>query len=227
MTLLSIVIPAYNEETVIEVTLRSLQAFRRGGGEVILSDGGSTDRTKELATPWVDKIVTGARGRAAQMNLGARHATGKWLLFLHADTRLPDDFCEQMQSLIDTSSPSRQWGFFTVHLSGRLWMLRVVAWFMNRRSRLTSVATGDQAIFVCRALWKALGGYAEMPLMEDVEFSKRARRYTRPWVVKAPLETSGRRWEQRGALRTILLMWWLRLQYFLGVSPESLARQYR
>ena len=221
---LSIIIPTYQEAGLIEATLEPLQSMREQGVEVILADGGSTDDTVAVATPMIDKVVISSKGRARQMNAGADVAIGDWLLFLHADTRLPDNSVQLLTAVADTG---HEWGFFYVRLSGKHPLLRWVEFGINNRSRITQVATGDQAIFVERRLWSSLQGFADLTLMEDVEISKRLRRRSPPYVVRTPLTTSSRRWENNGIVRTILLMWWLRLLYFLGVDVKYLARLYR
>ena len=180
---------------------------------MIVADGGSDDGTARLAAGLCDRVVVAPRGRASQMNAGAREARGDILLFLHADTRLPGNFI----------LGKHVWGRFDVRIEGRHWLLPVVAWSMNLRSRLTGIATGDQAIFVRR---DAFSGFPELPLMEDVEFCKRMKRRSRPACLRARVVTSGRRWESRGVARTIFLMWKLRLLYALGTPPEKLARFY-
>jgi rSAM/selenodomain-associated transferase 2 len=182
---------------------------------VIVVDGGSEDATRELAAGLCDRIVVAPRGRATQMNAGARQARGNVLVFLHADTRLPSNADELVQGFL--------WGRFDVQIEGRHPLLRVVAWSMNLRSRLTGIATGDQAIFVRR---EAFPGFPELPLMEDVAFSQAMKRRSRPACLRDKVTTSGRRWESRGVVRTILLMWYLRLLFFLGTSVEDLARRY-
>lgn len=225
MKCLSIIIPCLNEAETILATLEVLQPYRSQGVEVILADGGSIDGTLELALPLVDRHCVSEPGRSLQMNIGAELATGQWLLFLHADTRLPDDFFSQLKDI--AARKRSEWGFFRVKLSGTHPLLRCVEMAMNWRSRWTSVATGDQAIFVSGRLWQQLGGFSPLPLMEDVEFTKRARRVSAAALISSPLVTSSRRWEQRGILKTIMLMWWLRLNFWLGVSADSLARHYR
>jgi rSAM/selenodomain-associated transferase 2 len=211
---LSIVVPALNEAPRIRAALEALAPLRARGHEVIVVDGGSSDGTAQLAAGWCDQVIFSSKGRAVQMNAGARVASGDALLFLHADTRLPPDFAIPESSL---------WGRFDVRIEGRHPLLKVVAWSMNLRSRLTGIATGDQAIFVRR---DAFPGFPEIPLMEDVEFCRQMKRFAAPTCLRKTVLTSGRRWESRGVLRTIVLMWRLRLMYFLGVRPDRLSRIY-
>jgi len=220
---LSIVVPALDEAPGIADCLGALQGMRTRGHEVIVADGGSRDGTPELARPLADRVIRAPRGRAPQMNAAARQASGSALLFVHADSRLPPG----ADSAVLTALAARTWGRFDVEIEGRHPLLRVVARMMNLRSRLTGIATGDQAIFVRRDAFEALGGFAEIPLMEDVELSRRLRRSGRPVCLRERVSTSGRRWESRGVLRTIVLMWRLRLAYFLGADPARLADRYR
>lgn len=219
---LSIVVPALNEAARIGTCLEALQPLRAAGHEVIVVDGGSKDATLELARAAADQVLAAPRGRAAQMNAGARVARGEALLFLHADTRLPP----QADALVIGALARAAWGRFDVTIDSPRPLLRLVASMMNLRSRLTGIATGDQAIFVRRAGFEAVGGYAPIPLMEDIELSRRLRRVEAPACLRARVQTSARRWESRGVLRTIVLMWRLRLLYFLGAHPERLARLY-
>lgn len=221
---LSIIIPALNEADQIVTTLTALAPLRARGVEVIVADGGSTDRTIELATPLADQVISVPRGRATQMNHGARHANGEVLLFLHADTRLPPDGDRLVLDVI-AETPAK-WGRFDVEIQGASPLLKLVAAMMNLRSRVTGIATGDQAIFVQRALFETIGGFPAQPLMEDIEFSRRVKRRSTPACLRARVTTSGRRWENNGVWRTVVLMWWLRLQYFMGVPAERLARHY-
>lgn len=209
-----------NEAAGIRAALEALAPLREAGHEVIVVDGGSEDRTAELARELCDRLLVCARGRALQMNAGARVADGDVLLFLHADTVLPPDASE----VISQSTANHEWGRFDVEIEGRHPMLKVVAWSMNLRSRLTGIATGDQAIFVRR---DAFAGFAEIPLMEDVAFSKAMKRRGAPACLRSRVRTSGRRWESRGVLRTVALMWRLRLAYALGADPARLAEKYR
>ena len=223
---LSVIVPALEEVGRIGETLRPLQGWRHRGAEVIVVDGGSGDGTPEAARPWADRVRTAPRGRARQMNAGAAAARGLHLLFLHADTRPPPD----ADAVIGTALARRSWGRFDIRLSGadRLPLLRVVQALMNHRSRLTGIATGDQALFVRRAAFHRAGGFPDQPLMEDIALSRRLKRCCGPPACPGgPAITSSRRWEERGVLRTVGLMWGLRLGYFLGVPPPLLARLYR
>lgn len=221
---LSIIIPALNEAGHIAATLDALQALRRRSVEVIVVDGGSVDATVTLARPLADHVITAERGRARQMNAGAAAATGEILCFLHADTRLP----ENADGLIigGLARARRSWGRFDVDIEGSHPMLKIIARMMNWRSRLTGIATGDQAIFVTRSLFEAAGRFPEIPLMEDIALSRRLKVYGRPLCIAHRLATSGRRWEQHGLWRTMLLMWRLRLAYWLGADPAKLAARY-
>lgn len=224
MTTLTIVIPTLNEASCIESALRALAPLRARSHEVIVVDGGSEDSTAALALPLADKVLSASRGRAIQMNIGAREARGEVVLFLHADTRLPVDADRLV--LNGLAASHLVWGRFDVRIAGRHRMLRIVGWAMNLRSRLTATCTGDQAIFVSREVLTRLGGYPPVALMEDVALSKLLRRASRPLCVRALATTSGRRWEARGVWRTMFLMWWLRLRYFFGTSPARLVQMY-
>ena len=219
---LSIIVPALDEAAAIAATLEPLAPLRAAGDEVIVVDGGSADATAAIAARSADKVIQTPRGRARQMNAGAAIATGDALLFLHADTRLPVNAAQLVRGALLTHG----WGRFDVRIEGRSRGLAVVAFFMNWRSRLTGIATGDQAMFARREVFTAAGGFPEIPLMEDVAFSARLKAISRPACLAARAVTSGRRWERRGVLRTIVLMWRLRLAYFLGARPEDLARRY-
>ncbi|WP_187298715.1 TIGR04283 family arsenosugar biosynthesis glycosyltransferase [Marinobacter sp. F3R11] len=221
---LSIIVPVWMEAGGIVETLEALQPLRSAGHEVIVVDAGSTDGSAGLAAPLADRVIQSGQGRAVQMNAGASVAKGDVLLFLHADTRLPVDV---QACLEDFFYSNKAWGRFDVRLSGRGAMLGVVAWFMNRRSRLTGICTGDQALFVRRSVFEALQGFDQLPIMEDVEFSRRLCRISRPFCVRSLVITDSRRWEQRGVWRTIFLMWRLRWRYWRGESPESLVHSYR
>lgn len=220
---LSIVVPVLNEAAGIEATLRALAPLRSRGAEVIVSDGGSRDATVALARPLADRVLAAPAGRARQMNAGAAAARADVLLFLHADTQLPDG----ADHLVRRALVAAAWGRFDVRISGRPFMLRVVAALMNLRSRWTGIATGDQAIFVTRVGFERVGGFPDQPLMEDVEISRRLRAIGRPACLSERVTTSGRRWETRGVWRTIFLMWRLRWRYWRGAPAHLLAEAYR
>lgn len=221
---LSVIVPTLNEAAGIVATLQSLGGLRRCGHEVIVVDGGSGDGTAALAAGLADRVLTATPGRAAQMNAGARVAAGDVLLFLHADTRLPE--AADRLVLQGLAASGALWGRFDVRIAGLHPLLRVVETMMNLRSRLTRICTGDQGIFVRREAFEAVGGYPAQALMEDIAISARLRRLSAPLCLRARCLTSARRWESRGVVRTIVLMWWLRLQYALGAAPARLARDY-
>ncbi|MBM3530330.1 MAG: glycosyltransferase [Alphaproteobacteria bacterium] len=224
MPRLSIIVPVLDEAAGIADALKALAPFRANGAEVVVADGGSRDRTVEIARPLADATVSAPRGRGAQMNAGAAAAGGDALLFLHADTRLPP---EADRLLLDgLQDGAFQWGRFDVRIEGRSPLLPVVSGFMNWRSLVTGIATGDQAMFMTRKAFDAAGGFPDIALMEDVAMSKRLKRISRPLGLAARVTTSGRRWDERGALRTVLLMWRLRLEYLFGAEPNALARRY-
>ena len=224
MIALSIIVPTLNEADGIVANLTALQPLRRRGSEVIVVDGGSADDTRRLAQPLADRVIAARRGRAVQMNAGARYARGDVLLFLHADTRLP----VSADSLLAEQLTDERWvwGRFDVVIEGTHPLLRLVAWSMNRRSRLTGIVTGDQALFVRREVFAQVGGFPELPLMEDIALSRRLKCLGRPLCLSQRVITSGRRWEQRGVLRTIVLMWRLRTWYWLGADASRLAKTY-
>lgn len=223
MSSLSIVIPVLNEADNIVSHVEKLRDTISTNStisvEVIIVDGGSNDDTQALASPYAEKVITSEKGRAKQMNAGASAASGDYLLFLHIDTVLPDSAFGFLQK-------ENQWGFYRILLSGKAWPFRVIEKMMTWRSSLSKVATGDQCIFIHRDLFNTIKGYADLPLMEDVELCKRLRKIAKPLIIKNPVITSSRRWEEKGICKTIWLMWCLRLQYFFGVSAEALVDKY-
>jgi rSAM/selenodomain-associated transferase 2 len=224
VTTLSVIVPVLNEAATIAAAMNALAPFRERGAEIIVVDGGSTDETVALGRPLATFLIGAMRGRASQMNAGAAIARGHVLLFLHADTRLPAD---ADRLIVDGLARSgRAWGRFDVAIEGVHPLFPVIAAFMNARSRATGIATGDQAMFVTREAFAAVGGFPDIALMEDITLARRLKRVSRPLCLAARVTTSGRRWEKRGVLRTVLLMWRLRLAYFLGAKPEDLARRY-
>ena len=223
----ALVIPVLNEAAGLASLLAHI-----GGLEVdetIIVDGGSEDGswrslTEAAASAPAPTPIQGPRGRARQMNLGAARSGADILLFLHADTRLPEGACRQVRRAVRRGA---SWGRFDVRIDGQRRLLRIIAWMMNRRSALTGICTGDQAIFVRRDLFMKLGGYADIPLMEDIDLSRRLNQIHAPHRITVRATTSARRWEQNGVLRTVILMWFNRLSYWLGVDPAHLARKYR
>lgn len=214
--------PVLNESTGIVAALAALAPLRNAGAEVVVVDGGSSDGTRAAARPLADRVLEAPRGRARQMNAGAAEAHGRTLLFLHADTRLPD----AALPAIEEALRRRPWGRFDVAIAGRSGWLPVIAASMNLRSRLTGIATGDQAMFVTREAFEAAGGFPDQPLMEDIELSKRLKRLGPPACLRARVATSGRRWDRHGVWRTILLMWRLRFDYWRGVPLARLVLRY-
>ncbi|MCY1368485.1 transferase 2, rSAM/selenodomain-associated [compost metagenome] len=221
----SIIVPMFNEAPGLPGLLARLSVLAHQGCEVLIVDGGSDDGSVALAERAGFRVLASPKGRARQMNLGAARATGDVLLFLHADTLLPEGALTTVrQTMLKTAA---LWGRFDVLIDGTHPMLRMIASLMNLRSRWTGIATGDQAIFVIRKAFDAVGGYPDQPLMEDIELSQRLRALARPACIPTPVLTSGRRWESRGVWRTILLMWRLRWAYWRGTPAEQLAQRYR
>ena len=224
MIQISLIIPVLNESNTFESFLNKLQPFRNEHTEIIIVDGGSRDDTINIAKNACDKILSCEAGRAKQMNLGASQASGSVLLFLHADTILPPDYFNLIFDRMNNHG--KLWGRFDVSLSGREFMFRVIENMINFRSCLTGIATGDQAMFVESKLFKQVGGFLDIPLMEDVALSKALKQHQSPACIKTRVITSSRRWEQYGIWRTIILMWRLRWAYYLGASPKELKKRY-
>ena len=222
---LSVIVPVLNEVQELPVVLERLSGLVRNGSEVLIVDGGSDDGSAEIAERAGFTVVRAPRGRARQMNAGAAQATGDVLLFLHADTRLP--VAAETAVAQALAEGNRVWGRFDVRIDGRSPMLRVVGFLMNVRSRLTGIATGDQAMFVTRSAFQAVGEFPDQPLMEDIEISTRLLKHSRPACLATRATTSGRRWETHGVWRTIFLMWRLRWDYWRGVPARKLAEAYR
>jgi rSAM/selenodomain-associated transferase 2 len=219
----SIIIPVLNEEKAISTCLEALQKFRQQC-EIIVVDGGSVDRTYQMAGPLADKVIRSLPGRAKQMNQGAASASANVLIFLHADTFLPD---QAFKAIEEGLQQGYEWGRFDIRLSGQSCLFTIIATLMNWRSALTGIATGDQAIFVTRRLFEQIDGYPDIALMEDLAVCKILKTTSPPLCLKNRVQSSGRRWQNQGIMRTILLMWWLRLRFFLGDNPAALAPLYR
>lgn len=222
--LISIIMPVLDEEAVLEECLQSLQVMRKRGHEVVVVDGGSTDGSVAIARRQADKVIETGRGRALQMNAGSEHASHDILLFLHADTRLPELADELIVTALEPHAA--QWGRFDLRLSNPAWIYRLIALSINWRSALSGIATGDQAMFVRRNWFARVHGFDAMPLMEDVALSKKLLHFAWPARVTTPVISNSRKWEQEGVMRTILLMWFLRAAFFFGVSPTRLRRLY-
>jgi rSAM/selenodomain-associated transferase 2 len=221
---LSIVVPTLDEARGIERHLEALQPLRGEGCEVLVVDGGSRDGTPARARPLADVVLEAPRGRGTQLAAGARRARGEVLLFLHADTRLPPGAIRAVRAAL--ADGRREWGRFDLSIAGRSRLLPVIASLVNWRSRWSGIATGDQAVFVRRTAYEAVGGFPAIPLMEDVALARSLRRRSRPACLALRVETSGRRWESRGVLRTIALMWWLRFLFWAGRDAAALSRRY-
>lgn len=224
MTRLSIIIPVLNEEAALRSHLPRLQPLRDAGHEVIVVDGGSDDESARIASAQADQVLVAPQGRARQMNAGAAAASGGILVFLHIDTLLPDatlQLDEQMKQ------SSRVWGRFDLRLSGEHPAFRLLERLISLRSRVSGIVTGDQTIFVRSDAFALAGGYPDMPLMEDVVLSRRLLRQSRPLCLRDRVVSSSRRWERDGILRTVLLMWFLRLRFYLGADPGRLAEIYQ
>ena len=224
---LSVVMPVLNEAAGMDAALQALAPLVARGAQIIVADGGSTDGTvsRALACGVPVEVAHAPRGRALQMNAGAKQATGDLLLFLHADTLLPLNADQLVRQALDAGP--QVWGRFDVRIEGRPGMLRVIAAMMNLRSRCSGIVTGDQALFMTRAAFDHVGGFADQPLMEDIAMSTRLLKLSRPACLHERVATSGRRWETHGVWRTVLLMWRLRLAYWRGAAPEQLAQRYR
>jgi rSAM/selenodomain-associated transferase 2 len=223
---ISIVVPVFNEAKTLPYVIEHLKIVMKTApiqAELIFVDGGSTDDSLSIIKEAGLSVISSPKGRAWQMNAGATQTAGDVLLFLHADTQLPQNAFNAIASgLVGKIC----WGRFDVVIAGKPWMLRVVARMMNWRSRLTRIATGDQAMFMTRAAYQSIGGFPEQALMEDIEASHRLRRLSRPACISTPVVTSGRRWEKRGVWTTIFLMWRLRWEYWRGQNPKHLAELY-
>jgi rSAM/selenodomain-associated transferase 2 len=219
---ISIVIPVLNEAGQLAVKLQVLQQHRERC-QLLLVDGGSSDASPAIAEPLVDKIIHSRRGRAKQMNCGAAQAAADVLLFLHADTQLPDDAVGLIMHAI---ADGYQWGRFDVVFDNPQPIFKLIAFMMNQRSRLTGIATGDQCLFVTRQAFQAVGDFPKIALMEDIAISTQLKKHSKPCCLKAKVITSARRWQQHGVFKIILLMWRMRLAYFFGADPDELAIRY-
>jgi len=226
--LVSIVIPVFNESKGLNNLFLSLEPLIKDVYELIFVDGGSVDDTSDLISSYLishknAQLLHSGKGRAQQMNAGAFKAEGDILVFLHADTVLPSSALERLSEFY---SGKAKWGRFNVRFDNKSWPFRIIAWFINHRSRLSGIATGDQVIFLSKKIFKEIGGYASQPLMEDIDLSVKLKKLSMPFCIADPVITSARKWEQGGVLKTIFLMWRLRAAYALGARPEDLVGQY-
>lgn len=220
---ISIIIPALNEEKSIKALLQQLQIYRQQGHEVIVVDAGSHDETVSISSSLADKVITSDVGRARQMNKGVAESKNDVLWFLHADTSISENVIETIQESLN----KYDWGRFNIKLSGSHLLFRIIEKMINVRSCFSGIATGDQGVFVKRKIFESIGGYPEIPLMEDVALSKKLKSISQPICIKEALTTSSRRWEKNGIIKTVLLMWYLRFLYWMGVNPNKLAKLYR
>jgi rSAM/selenodomain-associated transferase 2 len=221
----SIIIPVLNDAQSLMNLLEQLQPAREMGHEVIVVDGGSYDAPETVCNDRVDCFLSAQAGRAVQMNRGAAKASGEILWFLHADGKLNIESCISQIMILHESG--KIWGRFDIRLSGNDRRFRIIETLMNWRSAITGIATGDQGIFVNRKTFEHMNGFAQIPLMEDIEISKRLKKFSSPLLCSQKIMTSSRRWEKNGIFRTVLLMWYLRLAYAMGTSPERLSKHYR
>lgn len=228
----SIIVPILNECDQVEQALARLAVYREQGWQLIVVDGGSHDGSEELAKPYADIVISSKRGRANQMNAGAALADSPWLFFLHIDTVLPD----QPQSIVDllpiqnnhaNHDSQAIWGYFKLRLSGLSNVYRLIEWFINKRSFISKIPTGDQVMFFNKGLFDTFDGFADIPLMEDVDIAKRLRKSFIPKRLSLSVLTSSRRWEEQGVIKTVVKMWVLRFLFFMGVSPNRFAAWYK
>lgn len=218
----SVIIPTLNEAQTIENFLQALQPIRKQC-ELIVVDGGSIDTTAKIAKSLVDCLIYANKGRAKQMNAGANLASNEVLLFLHADTFLPLDGLKYIANAVEKGFV---WGYFDLHLTGTHPLLKIIALMINKRSRITNIATGDQAIFSTKRAFNNVGRYPEIALMEDIALCQQLKKTSKPFCIRAKATSSSRRWQKFGVYKTILLMWWLRTCYCFGMSPTKLSSLY-
>lgn len=221
--LISIIIPVLNEEGSIKNLLQQLQSYRQQGHEIIVVDGGSEDNTFAVSKLLADKTIESQPNRSTQMNRGTEYASHDILWFLHADSLIPENAVGKIQMALN----KKNWGRFNISLSGTSWMFRIIENMINLRSCITGIATGDQGLFMKREIFEVVQGYSNLPLMEDIDLSKKLKRISTPVCLKDKIITSSRRWEKHGILKTVLLMWQLRFLYWFGVSADKLAQKYK
>ena len=229
--MISVIMPVYHEAQTLPDRLSDLFSTQPVGecwvvdaSDVELFETTRSSLKQTISQPYLHYVSAEQMGRAQQMNQGAKLSQGAILLFLHADTRLPENALSYIQSAIDSGA---HWGRFDVRFDQTGRAYRLIANMMNWRSRRTGIATGDQALFMTRGAYDLVGAYDDIPLMEDIAICKKLKTIGRPACLNAQVETSARRWEDKGVMRTIMLMWWLRLAYWMGVSPQRLSDWYR
>lgn len=223
--MISIIIPVYNESAILESTLTKLNSIIASQDEIIVVDGGSEDNTGEIARAFPDvKSISSSRGRAAQMNAGAKIASGEYLLFLHADVLIDEDCLRRLTDQI--AGGGIQWGWFTISLDSPRFIYRLLETGANLRNRITGIPLGDHGIFIKKDVFFNIGGFSEIPIMEDLELVRRMKAVINGTEIKSPVKTSVRRFERSGIIRTLSKMWILRILYHFGVSPERLTRYY-
>ncbi|HUY84164.1 MAG TPA: TIGR04283 family arsenosugar biosynthesis glycosyltransferase [Steroidobacteraceae bacterium] len=227
MKTLSVIVPMLNEERAIARTLDAIAAGAPGAAvlvEVVVVDGGSSDRSRDEARPRCARLLVAPRGLARQMNAGAAAARGDALVFVHADTLVPPSFAGDIAAAL--ADPAVVGGRFDLRLDDGAPMLRLIGWLISARSRLSRTGTGDQAIFVRRAVFDRLGGYRDLAVCEDLDLARRLKRAGRVACLRSQVTTSARRWRERGVLATTMRMWFIRAAFLLGVSPTWLAHLY-
>lgn len=220
---IAVIIPVLNEAQQLDELILRVNSLQSNGARVVIVDGGSNDGTIEQLQQTKIELISSEKGRAKQMNKGWRSVQAESYWFLHADCQPPNSALADIQNTLNNR---QRWGRFNVSLSGRSPMFRIIEFMMNWRSCLTQVATGDQGIFVEARLLEEIDGIPDIPLMEDIALSKQLRKHSRGACIKSPMIVSSRRWEKSGIVRMTVLMWWLRLRYFLGANPAELYKSY-
>jgi rSAM/selenodomain-associated transferase 2 len=220
---LSVIVPMLNEAGAIGATLAAIRVGAPDA-EIVVVDGGSADGSVEIARPRCEVVIIGERGRAQQMNAGAARSSGEAMVFVHADTIVPESFARDIETAL--ADPSVVGGRFDIRLDDDHPLCVLIGALISLRSRISRTATGDQAIFVRRTTFDALGGFPDLPICEDLDFARRLKRAGRVACLRTKVITSARRWRRGGILRTSIRMWTIRLLYLAGVSPSRLSRMY-
>ncbi len=220
----SFIIPVLNEESFFVEQTKIFTSLLEQGHEVIVVDGGSTDQSVVIAEQIGCICISTNPSRGHQLHIGAKKSSNQILVFMHADTLLPPSGLGNIRNVMEKAN--NYWGRFNVVFTNQKLVFKVIAWFMNKRSCLTGIVTGDHTFFMKREIYFNSGGFSDIPIMEDIELSKKLRKYSRPVCLSEKVITSSRKWEQQGVLKTILLMWYLRLLFYVGVPAEKLAKRY-